>query len=84
MADRINQESPQSCWAKFDIWVWNSGHFTRDEKTRNHLRGNRLVNNNFLFVVRVIMLVTFAVAESHHFYYNIVEKKRYRPQFLTI
>ena len=70
MADtQIKKAPPQSCWTKFDIWIWNSGHFTREQKTTNHLRGNRIVNNTFLFVVRIIMLVTFAVAEAHHFYY---------------
>ena len=74
----------KSCWARFDDWVWNGKYFARAEKCFNHVQGNRLVNDNVLFGVRIVMLLMMTAAEIAHFHYWITVKKRYDLQFLTV
>ena len=73
-----------SCWQKFDKWIWNSKQFTRKEKASNHLKGNKLVNDTFLFVMRIIMLMLATALHSHQIYLCIVRKKFLQLQFLTV
>ena len=59
--DRPEVQAKNSCWQKFDQWMWNSKQFTRDEKSKNHLKGHRLVNDNVLFILRIVLLIFMVI-----------------------
>ena len=52
-ADEPEEKNELTCWQKYDRWIWNSNHFTREEKVTNILKGNRLVNDNVMLVARM-------------------------------
>ena len=49
---------------KFDSWLWaNESTFTREEKSQNFWKANKLFNDKLLFVIRVVALLTWLYLE---------------------
>ena len=82
----MNNGNKISCWTKFDQWSWNSSHFTREEKTENHLRGNKFINDTCLLIIRLIFLAasTFLLIYTAYERFFVYEEKFMHLQKLTV